>query len=73
MEIPVIKMDELYGEKRSETLLLLHDACAQWGFFWVSNKAYDYCIYNTSFRSTSSPFSFAMHNTFMSAGEPWNQ
>ncbi|KAM0925548.1 hypothetical protein ACQ4PT_004116 [Festuca glaucescens] len=37
MEIPVIKMDELYGEKRSETLTLLHDACAQWGFFWVEN------------------------------------
>ncbi|XP_051199781.1 1-aminocyclopropane-1-carboxylate oxidase 1 [Lolium perenne] len=37
MEIPVIKMDELYGEKRSETMTLLHDACAQWGFFWVEN------------------------------------
>lgn len=37
MEIPVIKMDELYGKKRSETLTLLHDACAQWGFFWVEN------------------------------------
>ncbi|XP_052158974.1 1-aminocyclopropane-1-carboxylate oxidase 1 [Oryza glaberrima] len=37
MEIPVIKMDELHGEKRSETLQLLHDACAQWGFFWLEN------------------------------------
>ncbi|KAF7096812.1 hypothetical protein CFC21_098713 [Triticum aestivum] len=37
MEIPVIKMDELHGEKRSETLALLHDACAQWGFFWLEN------------------------------------
>jgi len=38
MEIPVITMDQLYGEKRSETLSLLHNACAQWGFFWVSGK-----------------------------------
>ncbi|XP_044961654.1 1-aminocyclopropane-1-carboxylate oxidase 1 [Hordeum vulgare subsp. vulgare] len=37
MEIPVIKMDGLHGEKRSETLSLLHDACAQWGFFWLEN------------------------------------
>ncbi|KAL6603902.1 hypothetical protein ACP70R_044263 [Stipagrostis hirtigluma subsp. patula] len=37
MEIPVIKVDELYGEKRSETLSLLHDACAKWGFFWLEN------------------------------------
>ncbi|KAK3130695.1 hypothetical protein QOZ80_6BG0496740 [Eleusine coracana subsp. coracana] len=37
MEIPVINMDELYGEKRSETLSLLHDACAKWGFFWLEN------------------------------------
>lgn len=37
MEIPVIKMDELHGKKRSATLSLLHDACAQWGFFWLEN------------------------------------
>ncbi|CAN6207416.1 unnamed protein product [Urochloa humidicola] len=37
MEIPVIKMDQLYGDKRSETLSLLHNACAQWGFFWLEN------------------------------------
>ncbi|CAN6220988.1 unnamed protein product [Urochloa humidicola] len=37
MEIPVIKMDQLYGDKRSETLSLLHNACAQWGFFWLDN------------------------------------
>lgn len=30
-------MDQLYGEKRSETLSLLHNACAQWGFFWLEN------------------------------------
>ncbi|XP_066378674.1 1-aminocyclopropane-1-carboxylate oxidase 1-like [Miscanthus floridulus] len=37
MEIPVIRMDQLHGEKRSETLSLLHNACAQWGFFWLEN------------------------------------
>lgn len=33
----MITMDQLYGEKRSETLSLLHNACAQWGFFWLEN------------------------------------
>ncbi|KAL5223491.1 hypothetical protein ABZP36_010130 [Zizania latifolia] len=37
MEIPVIKMNELHDEKRSEALSLLHDACAHWGFFWLEN------------------------------------
>ncbi|KAL6839542.1 hypothetical protein ACP4OV_030812 [Aristida adscensionis] len=37
MEIPVIKMDELHGKTRSETLSLLHYACAKWGFFWLEN------------------------------------
>lgn len=35
MEIPVINLGELEGEKRSKTMSLLHDACQKWGFFWV--------------------------------------
>ena len=35
MEIPVIDLDELHGEKRSKTMALLHEACEKWGFFQV--------------------------------------
>ena len=48
----MIKMDELHGEKRSETLQLLHDACAQWGFFWVS-KRYNIVAFIEEFLSTT--------------------
>ncbi|XP_020596405.1 1-aminocyclopropane-1-carboxylate oxidase 1-like [Phalaenopsis equestris] len=37
MAIPVINLEELNGEKRSQTMSLLHEACAKWGFFWVEN------------------------------------
>lgn len=39
MEIPVINLEELEGEKRSTTMSLLHDACGKWGFFWVSIRS----------------------------------
>jgi isopenicillin N synthase-like dioxygenase len=35
MEIPVIDFNELNGEKRSNTMALLHQACEKWGFFKV--------------------------------------
>lgn len=35
MEIPVIDLDELHGEKSSQTMALLHEACEKWGFFQV--------------------------------------
>jgi len=37
MEIPVIDLSGLNGgdEERSRTLAELHDACKDWGFFWV--------------------------------------
>ncbi|KAK2993407.1 hypothetical protein RJ640_021626 [Escallonia rubra] len=37
MEIPVIDFSELSGEKRSETMALLHEACEKWGFFQIEN------------------------------------
>ena len=37
MEIPVIDLGGLNAgeEERSRTLAALHDACKDWGFFWV--------------------------------------
>ncbi|XP_051150532.1 1-aminocyclopropane-1-carboxylate oxidase 1 [Andrographis paniculata] len=37
MEVPVIDFSELKGEKRSETMALLHMACEKWGFFMIEN------------------------------------
>lgn len=43
MEIPVIDLSGLNGgdEERSRTLAELHDACKDWGFFWVENHGVD--------------------------------
>ncbi|KAK3210522.1 hypothetical protein Dsin_015228 [Dipteronia sinensis] len=41
MEIPVIDFNELEGEKRKETMSLLHQACEKWGFFQVENHGID--------------------------------
>jgi hypothetical protein len=37
--IPVIDLSGLNGseEERSQTMAQLHEACKDWGFFWVSN------------------------------------
>lgn len=35
MEVPVIDFDKLDGEKRGETMALLHQACEKGGFFQV--------------------------------------
>lgn len=45
MEIPVIDLGGLNGggEERSRTLAELHDACKDWGFFWVSRAPTDAC------------------------------
>ncbi|XP_020250693.1 1-aminocyclopropane-1-carboxylate oxidase 1-like [Asparagus officinalis] len=37
MGIPVINLEELNGKRRNETLSVLHEACAKWGFFWIEN------------------------------------
>jgi hypothetical protein len=39
MEIPVIDLSDLNGgdEERSRTMAQLHEACKDWGFFWVSS------------------------------------
>ncbi|OEL24162.1 1-aminocyclopropane-1-carboxylate oxidase 1 [Dichanthelium oligosanthes] len=39
MEIPVIDLSGLNGggEERSRTMAQLHEACKDWGFFWVEN------------------------------------
>ena len=38
MEIPVIDLEGLNGDagQRSQTMARLHEACKDWGFFWVS-------------------------------------
>ncbi|XVE98004.1 hypothetical protein REPUB_Repub03eG0068000 [Reevesia pubescens] len=41
MEIPVIDLTELHGEKRSKTKALLHEACEKWGFFQADNHGID--------------------------------
>ncbi|CAD6231130.1 unnamed protein product [Miscanthus lutarioriparius] len=43
MEIPVIDLGGLNAgeEERSRTLAELHDACKDWGFFWVENHGVD--------------------------------
>ena len=60
MEIPVIDLSGLNGgdEQRSRTLAELHDACKDWGFFWVSNnESYTYIAIDKFFlhASCSSP------------------
>ncbi|XP_043722069.1 1-aminocyclopropane-1-carboxylate oxidase 1 [Telopea speciosissima] len=37
MEVPVIDFNGLDGEKRSETMALLHRACEKFGFFMIAN------------------------------------
>ncbi|XP_073289785.1 1-aminocyclopropane-1-carboxylate oxidase 1-like [Primulina huaijiensis] len=41
MDIPVIDLNDLDSEKRSETMTLLHEACEKWGFFMVDNHGVD--------------------------------
>uniref|UniRef100_A0A803MRU3 aminocyclopropanecarboxylate oxidase n=1 Tax=Chenopodium quinoa TaxID=63459 RepID=A0A803MRU3_CHEQI len=41
MEIPTINFGQLEGEKRGETMALLHHACEKWGFFQIENHGID--------------------------------
>ncbi|KAL6615450.1 hypothetical protein ACP70R_037720 [Stipagrostis hirtigluma subsp. patula] len=45
MDIPVIDLSGLSGgggdEERSRTMAQLHEACKDWGFFWVENHGVD--------------------------------
>ncbi|KAK7399035.1 hypothetical protein VNO78_10210 [Psophocarpus tetragonolobus] len=41
MEIPVIDFSKLNGDKRGDTMVLLHEACEKWGFFMVENHEID--------------------------------
>ncbi|XP_020215521.1 1-aminocyclopropane-1-carboxylate oxidase 1 [Cajanus cajan] len=41
MEIPVIDFSKLNGDKRGDTMALLHNACEKWGFFMVENHEID--------------------------------
>ncbi|KAI8565417.1 hypothetical protein RHMOL_Rhmol03G0257500 [Rhododendron molle] len=41
MEVPLIDFEKLDGEKRSETLALLHQACEKGGFFQIENHGID--------------------------------
>ncbi|KAL1356495.1 hypothetical protein HN51_008506 [Arachis hypogaea] len=41
MTIPVIDFSTLNGDKRSETMALLHEACQKWGFFMIENHDID--------------------------------
>jgi len=38
--IPVIDFSTLNGDKRDETMALLHEACQKWGFFLVKRIIY---------------------------------
>nr|KYP41767.1 1-aminocyclopropane-1-carboxylate oxidase 1 [Cajanus cajan] len=41
MTIPVIDFSTLNGDKRGETMALLHEACQKWGFFLIENHEID--------------------------------
>ncbi|KAL6654714.1 hypothetical protein ACP70R_008179 [Stipagrostis hirtigluma subsp. patula] len=43
MEIPVIDLKGLTGDEydRAQTMAQLHDACKDWGFFWLDNHGVD--------------------------------
>lgn len=41
MEIPVIDFSKLNGDKRADTMALLHEACEKWGFFMIENHEID--------------------------------
>ncbi|KAL1318822.1 hypothetical protein HN51_071108 [Arachis hypogaea] len=41
MTIPIIDFSTLNGDKRSETMALLHEACQKWGFFMIENHDID--------------------------------
>ncbi|MED6185560.1 Aconitate hydratase mitochondrial [Stylosanthes scabra] len=41
MDIPVIDFSTLNGDKRSETMALLDEACQNWGFFKIENHGID--------------------------------
>ncbi|RDX75032.1 1-aminocyclopropane-1-carboxylate oxidase 1 [Mucuna pruriens] len=41
MAIPVIDFCTLNGDKRGETMALLHEACQKWGFFLIENHEVD--------------------------------
>ncbi|KAJ4797238.1 1-aminocyclopropane-1-carboxylate oxidase 1 [Rhynchospora pubera] len=41
MEIPVIDLKALDGDKRTEAMAQLHEACENWGFFWVKHHGID--------------------------------
>ncbi|XP_010925427.1 1-aminocyclopropane-1-carboxylate oxidase 1 [Elaeis guineensis] len=41
MDVPVINLGEIDGEKKSKTMSLLHEACEKWGFFWLENHGID--------------------------------
>ncbi|XP_027359309.1 1-aminocyclopropane-1-carboxylate oxidase 1 [Abrus precatorius] len=41
MAIPTIDFSTLNGDKRGETMALLHEACQKWGFFLIENHEID--------------------------------
>ncbi|MED6134098.1 hypothetical protein PIB30_034216 [Stylosanthes scabra] len=41
MDIPVIDFNTLNGDKRSEIMALLHEACQNWGFCMIENHGID--------------------------------
>ncbi|KAL5572497.1 hypothetical protein UlMin_022094 [Ulmus minor] len=41
MEIPMIDFDKLDGEKRIQTMALLHQSCERWGCFQIKNHGID--------------------------------
>lgn len=58
MAIPVIDFSTLNGDKRGETMALLHEACQKWGCFMVKRIIY-MCV-TSSFHHLFSFLSFSL-------------
>lgn len=65
MEVPLIDFEKLDGEKRSETMALLHQACEKGGFFQVTRIEQNFSNINGVLMQTLTSFVFA-------DWEPWS-
>ncbi|WOL08167.1 1-aminocyclopropane-1-carboxylate oxidase 1-like [Canna indica] len=64
MEIPVINLDELDGEKRGKTMSLLHEACEKWGFFWLDNHGIDEGLMEKVKEAVNQHYEMSMKESF---------
>ncbi|KAJ8478207.1 hypothetical protein OPV22_021934 [Ensete ventricosum] len=64
MAMPVINLGELEGEKRSKTMSLLHDACQNWGFFWLENHGIEDGVMEAVKRLVKQHYEESMRESF---------